>query len=198
MVLWQIVIFVGRVFDGVGAWAAGGHEAVPTTTASPTWRIWRRKVCPAGEFGLVHARAEIVIRRHGFASEDVRWQIVILLGAAVACSTPVSPPGAVAASPARRAGRTTAVAINMRLMDPPDVVCLGFMPAQQGFFGSERDLCNFLTRTLGVFRGKGPAEQGLSTVSLYCDRSVSSSVFRSLRIQLQPPPPSWRRVSLAT
>jgi hypothetical protein len=71
-VLWQIVIFVGRVFDGVGAWAAGGHGAVPTTTASPTWRMWPRKVCPAGEFGFVHARDEIVIRRHGFVAEPVR------------------------------------------------------------------------------------------------------------------------------
>jgi hypothetical protein len=37
---------------------------------------------PAAEFGFAVARLETVIRRHGFVSEPVLWQIVSFVGAA--------------------------------------------------------------------------------------------------------------------
>ena len=40
--------------------------------------------------------------------------------------------------------------------------------------------------------------QRSSSAQVRSDLPVSSSVFRSLRIQLQPPPPSWIRATLAT
>jgi hypothetical protein len=47
---------------------------------SPAWRAWPRRTSPAGEFGFVTARLEIVMRRYGVVLEPVLWQIVIFAG----------------------------------------------------------------------------------------------------------------------
>src|SRR4030095_9745404 len=64
-VLWQIVIFVAGVLAGAGVAVGVGHAAVPTTIASPVWRMCARSSLPELDFGFVIARLETVIFRHG-------------------------------------------------------------------------------------------------------------------------------------
>jgi hypothetical protein len=117
-VLWQIVIFAAGVFVGAGVTFADGHAAAPTTTASPVWRIWARSVRPDCDFGLVIARLETVMRRHGFVSDPVLWQIVNLLGGVTVCVA--GPwPCAATASPANDTDTAAAVAIIRRFTSLP-------------------------------------------------------------------------------
>jgi hypothetical protein len=152
-VLWQIVIFVAGVFVGAGVTVGDGHAAVPTTIASPVWRIWPPTTRPDFEFGFIHARLETVILRHGLESEPVLWQIVILLGGVTVCVVGSWPCAATARPASIEAA--AAVAMNRRftsyLLGLPTLSLFpengavsesrtGFAVPLQGF------LCNSLTR----------------------------------------------------
>jgi hypothetical protein len=117
-VLWQIVIRVGGVLVGDGVTVGDGHAAVPITTASPVWRRCPRRSLPEREFGFAIARLETVIRRHGFESEPVLWQIVIFVAAALDCAAD-SPPLATAPRLARTSGITVRVARISRFIFVP-------------------------------------------------------------------------------
>jgi hypothetical protein len=133
-VLWQIVIFVGGVLVGDGVTVGDGHEAVPTTTASPVWRRCPRSSLPERELGLLTARLETVIRRQGLASEPVLWQIVIWVGDAVACGA-ASRLSAAAARPANvtviavRTAMTSRFIIFVPPLLSPDLSRLGVASA---------------------------------------------------------------------
>src|SRR5215207_7867203 len=61
----------------------GGQAEAPGSRRSPAWPLWPRRTLPAGEFGFVTARLEIVIRRYGVVLDPVLWQIVIFVAGVV-------------------------------------------------------------------------------------------------------------------
>jgi hypothetical protein len=69
--LWQIVILVAGVLVGADVAVVDGHGVVPTTIASPVWRMCARSSLPELDFAFVIARLDTVILRHGVLEEPV-------------------------------------------------------------------------------------------------------------------------------